>query len=741
MPTAHKLSYHRSSTQKQPSQTGSSGINAEYGGSRMKGYLILLFICGISFANACDYNIASVADVINALNDQNSWNTVPTLCFAPGLYNFTLQNSVLKSQKWVGPQAGVDPTCGRLVVPGCARLTSASSLDHSVEAIIVGTAVSLVPSGPISFSFDGFVFYNPSYTYPIFEELTSAATTTINNTYVDTTYLHSTYSVIDRSYFRLEYADSTQAFLPSIFHTETTITNSFFNKMDAHNGNNGTVTAIGNTFSRCALSFKVHHGSHFEDNSFLYCSSGAIVDYSGNSVYKKNLFWLVNTAVSIVTSNNITLDMELNCFIGNTIAVHFGYSVLGSQSIYRNNFFGHKYGPSAFTTAGVIRHWLPSIYANSAQDIDVTAFSNIPISSFQAPNACPRLPFSISAQPQTINLEDSFTATYVLNDIDPALISSGVTKDWFAGLSGNMYVFSQNGRFWGTQGNPLNWGGWDASTQQNGTVVTQASIASRTIPYQMGASQYWVGLWFSFANNMGPLTSIIFSPITINIVPTAECYNKTKGLTVNKSLRNSGPLTLGLLDLGCTSQEWWIKSVNQSSIYSWSNYAIQMNIPANFSGVRPVHYQITPVGSNSPYHNVITQIEIINSSPVINSATFTWGYPRTAQTFPNWNLLSGCSDADGDTLSVVQITRSKARSANDVIQLDPFTLYFKPEKAVLSVTSDGSISLTSPANTNPVTAGAPLALFWNKDLSFQFQITDGDVTNQFAWGTANVNSN
>eukprot|EP01112_Ceratiomyxa_fruticulosa_P016787 TRINITY_DN5118_c0_g2_i1.p1 TRINITY_DN5118_c0_g2~~TRINITY_DN5118_c0_g2_i1.p1 ORF type:complete len:904 (+),score=169.72 TRINITY_DN5118_c0_g2_i1:131-2713(+) len=225
------------------------------------------------------------------------------------------------------------------------------------------------------------------------------------------------------------------------------------------------------------------------------------------------------------------------------------------------------------------------------------------------------------------------------------------------------------------------------------------------------------------------------------VKPPPNCYGNT--ITVDKGLQKMNSVqSFALSDLGCITPDWQIVSVNHTNWYDYENHKVFLNISAVDSGDRPVHYQIADVLSGTVVHNIITNITIVNHNPVINSATFTWTYPRTSTVFPNWNLLSGCADPDGDSLSVVQIQRTKGRSADSVQQIDPFTLYYVPEKAVLRVAPTGEISLTSPnLLTTPISPGAPLALFWKKDLGFQFEITDGDVNRQNAWGTASINSN
>eukprot|EP01112_Ceratiomyxa_fruticulosa_P009899 TRINITY_DN25_c0_g1_i2.p1 TRINITY_DN25_c0_g1~~TRINITY_DN25_c0_g1_i2.p1 ORF type:complete len:842 (-),score=161.46 TRINITY_DN25_c0_g1_i2:78-2603(-) len=232
------------------------------------------------------------------------------------------------------------------------------------------------------------------------------------------------------------------------------------------------------------------------------------------------------------------------------------------------------------------------------------------------------------------------------------------------------------------------------------------------------------------------------APLSVYINPPPNsCYHSS--ITVDKGLKQTNPIQrFTLQDLGCNTTDWQIASVNNSLWYEYDNHEVVLNISAALSGGRPVHYQITDTVVGKLVHNVATNITIVNHNPVINSATFTWTYPRTKTVFPAWNLLSNCTDQDGDSLSVVQIQRTKTRTADSVQQLDPYTLLFVPEKAMVQVAPTGEITLSSPSNTNktPVTAGTPLTLFWNKDLSFQFEITDGDIDNANVWGTASINS-
>eukprot|EP01112_Ceratiomyxa_fruticulosa_P009900 TRINITY_DN25_c0_g1_i3.p1 TRINITY_DN25_c0_g1~~TRINITY_DN25_c0_g1_i3.p1 ORF type:complete len:633 (-),score=146.29 TRINITY_DN25_c0_g1_i3:78-1910(-) len=231
------------------------------------------------------------------------------------------------------------------------------------------------------------------------------------------------------------------------------------------------------------------------------------------------------------------------------------------------------------------------------------------------------------------------------------------------------------------------------------------------------------------------------APLSVYISPPSSCYHLS--ITVDKGLKQTNPIQrFTLQDLGCNTTDWQIASVNNSLWYEYDNHEVVLNISAALSGGRPVHYQITDTVVGKLVHNVATNITIVNHNPVINSATFTWTYPRTKTVFPAWNLLSNCTDQDGDSLSVVQIQRTKTRTADSVQQLDPYTLLFVPEKAMVQVKPTGEITLTSPSSNNqsPVTAGPPLALFWNKDLSFQFEITDGDIDNANVWGTASINS-
>ncbi len=54
----------------------------------------------------------------------------------------------------------------------------------------------------------------------------------------------------------------------------------------------------------------------------------------------------------------------------------------------------------------------------------------------------------------------------------------------------------------------------------------------------------------------------------------------------------------------------------------------------------------------------------------------------------------------------------------------------------------GDMTIRAPGvnNNNEIIARSPLALFWNKNLGFQFQITDGDVNHNGDWAEATINS-
>eukprot|EP01112_Ceratiomyxa_fruticulosa_P008950 TRINITY_DN2327_c0_g2_i1.p1 TRINITY_DN2327_c0_g2~~TRINITY_DN2327_c0_g2_i1.p1 ORF type:complete len:884 (+),score=162.94 TRINITY_DN2327_c0_g2_i1:188-2839(+) len=219
------------------------------------------------------------------------------------------------------------------------------------------------------------------------------------------------------------------------------------------------------------------------------------------------------------------------------------------------------------------------------------------------------------------------------------------------------------------------------------------------------------------------------------------CYELS--VNVDKSLRQGNPVQkFSLADLGCVTDKWEIISVTpQPNIYDYDsvNKKIALTIPSALSGTRPVHYQVASIADPTIIHSVVTQITIVNHPPVLGNTNFAYPAPRTGA-FPTFNIISQCTDLDGDTMTIAQIQRTKTRDDSSVVQISPLQLYFVPESIFVSVSPNGDISVNlANTKTNPVSAGGSLPLTFKKIFGFQIQVSDGDVNKEYTWGDVRLN--
>eukprot|EP01112_Ceratiomyxa_fruticulosa_P021050 TRINITY_DN732_c0_g2_i1.p1 TRINITY_DN732_c0_g2~~TRINITY_DN732_c0_g2_i1.p1 ORF type:complete len:719 (+),score=108.41 TRINITY_DN732_c0_g2_i1:106-2262(+) len=717
----------------------------------MKGLIsFILFTSLVALSQGqCDYNITSFNDLKTAFTQQTGWTTIPTLCFAPGLYTPTQPLLITKSQKWVGAQAGIDAACGRVVSPPCNRLVTASNANATVESILTSPSYSVVKVTTaginVTLWLDGFVISNPtaSFSYLV-ETVASLFTLNLNNTYISNNFFSVDAASVDRCY-----ATGSNLISSSM---SNSVTNSYF-KRASLGASSGSLYARDNTFVQSGTALQASQSLYAENNMFLYSNQYAIYDLTPASFIKKNLFWSYYIGYQTYGSSVISPTLEQNCFIDNiNDAVELDHNILNTTTVvFNQNYFGSKMGPTlriANLPGGKSYggSFFPPTIHSQGNFVYNFPFSPLPLSNYEAPNVCPRgSPFSIEMTPNQINIEEQVTITLSAT-LDPLLVSAGIDLSYYDGMTYQVLFYAPPGNM-GSAGAALPFSNpafsWNPSV--NPTISFNYTFTKADFPASVLTSQSTTFNLFlrgytgptTFSNLYNGIKPMVWKNVTIHIKPPHHCYNLT--YTIDKGLQSSNPQHLNFTTLGCSNPDWKILSVNSSSIYSYSSNAITMNIKPNLSGVRPVHFQIG-YGSNIYVHNVVAQIVIVNHAPVINNAAFTWTYPRTQQTFPSWNLVSACTDQDGDTMTIVQIQPPKGSSPSNIIQLDALTLYYVSEKAVLSVQPTGEISLTAPKLTTPVTAGSPLALFWNKSLSFQFLVTDGDVLNANTWGIATIKS-
>eukprot|EP01112_Ceratiomyxa_fruticulosa_P017225 TRINITY_DN532_c0_g1_i3.p1 TRINITY_DN532_c0_g1~~TRINITY_DN532_c0_g1_i3.p1 ORF type:complete len:724 (-),score=135.93 TRINITY_DN532_c0_g1_i3:192-2363(-) len=711
--------------------------------------LVCLFALSL-VANAipnCDYNVTSVAQLISILNtDQNDWTTVPTLCFSNGTFTLTGITPLMKSQNWVGAQAGVDPTCGRLPNPPCERLQSATARNPAIETVLVTNhyieSASVVG---IIFTMDGFTIADGSQSLILASPVHSVQLTLSNSYFSSSQQIVNIYATFDRCYFIASSIYSSYYVMDSST-VSTTATNSFF--LHAGLATSGVITVIGNTFAFTMYPLQIGAYSHIENNAFYYSLYSAIQDNNGGSFFKGNTFWVFDKAVE-ADSKMSTINYDSNCFIdSHTYILQFGGGINTTDAVFTNNYFG-PFGPRVNNGQTTGSYFGSYIEVSPSTPFNFTYTTTPP--TLQSPTVCFDAPLQLSVKPYNIKLGETVNVTISLN-LDPVLIGSGVTPDLWNGITLTLFLYATGDSAPNYQTVKFPGGStyytWNPSTEPVVSFPwTPTASMLENSPNDDSPPNFFLALKGSPSGSTdlgSSYTPLSVVPMIITPKVPLECYNMS--LTIAKNV-TAGALRYTFQQLGCPSDDWRIYSVNASSLNLFTYYlsanSLQINVGRNTSGFRIAHYQ---VGFRNSYvynvlpHLVTTKITIVNHNPVINTADFTWTYPRTSQTFPAWNLLSGCSDEDGDVITVVQIQKTKARTESSVIQLDPLTLYFVPEKTVVSVQPTGEVTFSAPANTNPVTAGAALSLFWNKQISFQFQITDGDGVNANAWGTANINS-
>eukprot|EP01112_Ceratiomyxa_fruticulosa_P010506 TRINITY_DN2784_c0_g1_i2.p1 TRINITY_DN2784_c0_g1~~TRINITY_DN2784_c0_g1_i2.p1 ORF type:complete len:528 (-),score=93.37 TRINITY_DN2784_c0_g1_i2:261-1844(-) len=524
------------------------------------------------------------------------------------------------------------------------------------------------------------------------------------------------------------------------------ITNSYFYKVTVTNSGSSNMTVVGNTFAFVNTAFVVLYPSYFEGNLFLSSQQECVVDISGKSVFIRNLFYLTSTGVYFPSNGASDINFLQNCFVENIVsAINLGNLLVSNSSVFTNNYFGSKFGPSISSRNFPSVHsgsvFLPYIRSNDISTFNFS-YSTTPVRSFQAPNVCPRPPISITVKPSSFNFVTSgvnISVTYSFY-LDPLLVAAGLTPSLFDGMQGIFYLYDENGL---TAGNfvPLtNFITFNPSVLTNGTL--NVSINNQNLPLSQSSDYYIAVRFFVGPTNLPTYQPYFWAPITVNFQPPLSCINNPPKITVLKTQRANGPLHFTLDNLYCPTTSWIIKDVINSTIFVFNETMgdVQLNIPDNASGIYKLFYVVSPAARPLPFQTLTATFTILNHNPVIGNLNFTYVSP-ISQPLPLWNIINNVTDQDGDSLSVVQIQRNKARKDTDVIQIDNLTLYFKPEKVVVTVSSTGDIRLYQPnLNTDPVSTGAPLDSTWKKNIGFQVQVTDGDITNQFDWGIVNISS-
>eukprot|EP01112_Ceratiomyxa_fruticulosa_P021387 TRINITY_DN749_c0_g1_i2.p1 TRINITY_DN749_c0_g1~~TRINITY_DN749_c0_g1_i2.p1 ORF type:complete len:715 (+),score=115.91 TRINITY_DN749_c0_g1_i2:218-2362(+) len=691
---------------------------------------------------SCDYNIGSVADLTTVLAGQSGWSTVPTICFAAGKYVApTSPLEIEKSQNWVGAQVGIDPSCGRRVIPGCSRLVTASSFNHTVETVIDTTLgiFAMQSSGNAEINVDGFVIFNNVTNIP-FYGVGGTMILNFKNTYITRATPISQTMTVDKCYVT---GDDGYFFTNAVHNMR--ITNSYFTVVSPYQYSGaGLVTAIGNTFFMVNSAFLVESRSFFSDNLFLFGSGSDITD-GGPSVYKRNLFYGNFYGVSI-TKGSVTVPIyyEQNCFVDYTgYAINFFDAVANqTASTFHFNYFGSRFGATVYNPNGNIKTGQFPPYIMKYTNFPYTfTWSTTPVASFISPSFCARSSIvHVEAKPHTFAVGDTVNIAYSIN-IDSLWEASGVTLDMFDGMVFRIRVCTVQGYTFQHCGSPLVSGTWNSSRDG----------ASITVPYTFTIYDYpnpdsvMIDNFFLIFDTTQPPTilpnfyPVAHSNITFHTKVPPECYGVT--FTYPKFYITQAPRqTYGFSQI-CGTDSWEIFSINNTQnyfTYDSNTKTIDFDLSLAGTGTKILHYQVQSVYRNWVIKTVHTEFKVEDAAPSCAGTLFTWTFPRSVQTFPNWNLLSDCGDPDdGDSLTVVKIQKTKNRMSTDVVQLDLNTLYYIPEKVVLSVASNGDITLTSPSQTDPVTAGDPLPLYWNKDISFQYEVSDGVLK---TWGLASVDS-